>query len=109
MLALTVLPYDVEGTPLGGGGESSSICIFLQSITTASNVFTSFISSPRHARTDLFSASTSNIPSAAIFDDTGSVRGETLLAFWYQLQEEVWGIDWEEDACHEQVRLSTGA
>ena len=62
-------------------------------------------SSPRHARTDLFPASTSNTPSAAIFDDTGSVRGETLLAFWYQLQEEVWGIDWEEDAVDDTAAL----
>ncbi|KAI4518124.1 hypothetical protein K525DRAFT_209319 [Schizophyllum commune Loenen D] len=70
VLALTVLPYDVEGRPLGGGG-----------------------------------ASTSNIPSAAIFDDTGSIRGEALLAFWYQLQEEVWGIDWEEDAVDDTAVL----
>ncbi|KAL1742231.1 armadillo-type protein [Schizophyllum fasciatum] len=41
---------------------------------------------------------TALVPSAAIFDDAGGVRGEALLAFWYQLQEEVWSIDWEEDA-----------
>ncbi|KAL1740166.1 hypothetical protein HDZ31DRAFT_77079 [Schizophyllum fasciatum] len=40
---------------------------------------------------------TALVPSAAIFNDVGGVRGEALLAFWYQLQEEVWGIDWEED------------
>ncbi|KAI5888073.1 uncharacterized protein SCHCODRAFT_02705351 [Schizophyllum commune H4-8] len=65
LLALTVLPYDVEGRPLG---------------SVASGTFST------------------NVPSSAIFDDAGGVRGEALLAFWYQLQEEVWNIDWEEDA-----------
>ncbi|TRM56832.1 hypothetical protein BD626DRAFT_517577 [Schizophyllum amplum] len=76
VLALTVLPYDGEGrmSPDATGNSLS-----VAGSSTDGNPFSA------------------SIPQRRYSDDAGGVPGEALLAFWYQLQEEVWSVDWDED------------
>ncbi|TRM55474.1 armadillo-type protein [Schizophyllum amplum] len=88
VLALTVLPYDGEGrmSPDATGNSLS-----VAGSSTDGNPFSATASITPAV------SPTASIPAATLFDDAGGVRGEALLAFWYQLQEEVWSVDWDED------------